>query len=165
MEYWVYKSEDGNSFDPFHFDKDERDPQITHPKWSACINMTLDKGATCISNMTYGDIKPTECVYSYGAEGKTVMWDGNVAWSDMAGHDDCKLYVNVWTDRENQRIDSIKRDGILSRQHDQRLCMISVLLYHSRERTTLHTLICVVICLIILFLRNPQREILERHIV
>ena len=61
--------------------------------------MTLDKGATCISDMKYGDIKPTECIYSYGAEGKTMIWDGNVAWSDMASHDDCKLYVNVWTDR------------------------------------------------------------------
>ena len=28
IEYWVYKSEDGHSFDPFHFDKDEMDPQI-----------------------------------------------------------------------------------------------------------------------------------------
>ena len=99
MEYWVYKSEDGNSFDPFHFDKDEKDPQITHPKWTGCINMTLDKGATCISDMKYGDIKPTECIYSYGAEGKTMIWDGNVAWSDMASYDDCKLYVNVWTER------------------------------------------------------------------
>ena len=99
IEYWVYKSEDGNSFDPFHFDKDEKDPQITHPKWSAVVNLTLDKGATCISNMTYGDIKPTECVYSYGAEGKTVIWDGNVAWADMASYEDCKLYLNVWTTR------------------------------------------------------------------
>ena len=49
--------------------------------------------------MTYGDIKPTECVYSYGQEGKTLIWDGNVAWADLAGYDDCKLYLNVWTKR------------------------------------------------------------------
>ena len=100
MEYWVYKSEDGNSFDPFHFDKDERDPQITHPKWTGCINMTLDKGATCISDMKYGDIKPTECIYCYGAESKTVLWDGNLAWGDMEGEGEVKLYINVWTQRK-----------------------------------------------------------------
>lgn len=99
IEYWVYKSEDGHSFDPFHFDKDEMDPQIEHPKWIGLVNLTLDRGATCISNMTYGDIKPTECVYSYGQEGKTLIWDGNVAWADLAGYDDCKLYLNVWTKR------------------------------------------------------------------
>tara|TARA_B000000557_G_C20716651_1_gene418256 strand:+ start:203 stop:895 length:693 start_codon:yes stop_codon:yes gene_type:complete len=99
IEYWVYKSEDGNSFDPFHFDKDEMDPQIEHPKWTGLVNLTLDQGATCISDMTYGDLKPTKCFYSYGQESKTVIWDGDRAWSDLAGHDDCKLYLNVWTKR------------------------------------------------------------------
>ena len=32
-----------------------------------------------------------------------MIWDGNVAWSDMARHDDCKLYINVWTERKTQR--------------------------------------------------------------
>ena len=99
IEYWVYGSEDGNSFDPFHFDKDELDPQITHPKWSAVVNLTYDLGATCITDMVYGDMRPSECIYSYGNEGKTVIWDGNRAWADMAGQDDRRLYLNVWTDR------------------------------------------------------------------
>ena len=98
IEYWVYKAVKGSPMS-FHFDKDEMDPQIEHPKWCGLVNLTYDKSATCISDMKYGDIKPTECIYSYGAEGKTMIWDGNVAWSDMASHDDCKLYVNVWTDR------------------------------------------------------------------
>lgn len=99
IEYWVYKSVKNNPMS-FHFDKDEMDPQIEHPKWCACVSLTNDKSATCISNMTYGSIKPEECVYSYGEVGKTVLWDGNVAWGDMEGDGEVKLYINVWTQRK-----------------------------------------------------------------
>jgi len=99
IEYWVYQSQEGNSFDGFHFDKDEMDPQIEHPKWCGCVNLTFDRSATCISDMTYGSIKPNECVFSYGNEAKTLIWDGNVAWADLAGDNDCRLYMNVWTKR------------------------------------------------------------------
>ena len=100
IEYWVYQSEKGNTFDGFHFDKDEMDPQIEHPKWCGCVNLTYDFGATCISDMTYGNIKPKECIFSYGDEAKTLLWDGNLAWADLAGEDDCRLYINVWTKRK-----------------------------------------------------------------
>ena len=99
IEYWVYKSKEGLPMS-FHFDKDEMDPQIEHPKWCGLVNLTHDKSATCISDMTYGNIKPEECIYSYGDESKTVIWDGNVAWGDMEGEGEVKLYINVWTQRK-----------------------------------------------------------------
>lgn len=108
LEYWVYGSEKGNSFDPFHFDKDEMDPQIEHPKWSAVVNLTYDHGATCISDMVYGDLRPSECIYSYGNESKTVIWDGNVAWADLAGDEDRRLYINVWTTRQPKGLSRTK---------------------------------------------------------
>ena len=99
IEYWVHQSEENNPFG-FHFDKDEHDPQIEHPKWIGCINLTMDQHATCISDMKYGDIKPKECIYSYGNEGKVTIWSGEYAYGDMVGMDDTKIYVNVWTKRE-----------------------------------------------------------------
>ena len=103
IEYWVYIPPEGHTIDGFHFDKDEGDPQLTHPEWISCINLTYDTCATCVSDMEYGDIRPKEVLYTYGDEGKTVIWPGNYAWSDMAGTgEEVRIYLNIWKERRPQ---------------------------------------------------------------
>ncbi len=140
IEYWVYKAVKNNPMS-FHFDKDEKDPQIEHPKWCGLVNLTHDKTATCISDMTYGNIKPEECIYSYGDESKTLLWDGNVAWGDMEGDGEVKLYINVWTQRKPKGLVRSKEIPYPRQQYITGLYKKDRIIPYEGEHTY-HTHIC-----------------------